>query len=54
MAALRMEDAEMEIRAYTEYNKTEILDLYASVGWTVYTDVSVKRCCGQNLAAASF
>lgn len=28
----------MEIRAYTEYNETEILDLYASVGWTAYTD----------------
>ena len=28
----------MEIRTYTEYNETEILDLYASVGWTAYTD----------------
>ena len=28
----------MEIRAYTEYNKAEILELYASVGWTAYTD----------------
>ena len=28
----------MEIRAYTEYNEAEILDLYASVGWTAYTD----------------
>ena len=28
----------MEIRAYTKYNVAEILDLYASVGWTAYTD----------------
>ena len=28
----------MEIRAYTEYNEAEILGLYASVGWTAYTD----------------
>ena len=28
----------MEIRVYTEYNEAEILDLYASVGWTAYTD----------------
>lgn len=28
----------MEIRAYTEYDESEILDLYASVGWTAYTD----------------
>ena len=28
----------MEIRAYTEYNEAEILALYASVGWTAYTD----------------
>ena len=28
----------MEIRAYTEYNESEILGLYASVGWTAYTD----------------
>lgn len=28
----------MEIRAYTKYNEAEILDLYASVGWTAYTD----------------
>lgn len=33
-----MEDAGMEIRAYTEYNEAEILGLYASVGWTAYTD----------------
>ena len=33
-----MEDAGMEIRAYTEYNGAEILGLYASVGWTAYTD----------------
>ena len=28
----------MEIRAYAEYNEAEILGLYASVGWTAYTD----------------
>ena len=28
----------MEIRAYTEYNEAEILGVYASVGWTAYTD----------------
>ena len=28
----------MEIRVYTEYNETGILDLYASAGWTAYTD----------------
>ena len=28
----------MEIRAYTEYDEAEILGLYASVGWTAYTD----------------
>ena len=28
----------MEIRAYTEYNEAEIRGLYASVGWTAYTD----------------
>ena len=28
----------MEIREYTEYNESEILGLYASVGWTAYTD----------------
>ena len=28
----------MEIIAYTKYNVAEILDLYASVGWTAYTD----------------
>ena len=33
-----MEDADMEIRAYTEYNEAEILGLYVSVGWTAYTD----------------
>ena len=38
MTALRIGDADMEIRAYTEYNEAEILDLYASVGWTAYTD----------------
>ena len=27
----------MEIREYTTYNETEILELYASVGWTAYT-----------------
>ena len=28
----------MEIREYTTYNETEILKLYASVGWTAYTE----------------
>ena len=27
----------MEIREYTSYNEKEILELYASVGWTAYT-----------------
>lgn len=38
MIVLKEVDADMEIRAYTEYNEAEILDLYASVGWTAYTD----------------
>ncbi len=28
----------MEIREYTNYNHTEIMNLYTSVGWTAYTD----------------
>lgn len=28
----------MEIREYTVYREEEILPLYASVGWTAYTD----------------
>lgn len=28
----------MEIREYTTYQEEEILSLYASVGWTAYTD----------------
>lgn len=28
----------MEIREYKAYNETEILALYASVGWTAYTE----------------
>ena len=28
----------MEIREYRAYNEEEILSLYASVGWTAYTD----------------
>ena len=28
----------MEIREYRNYNEHEILNLYASVGWTAYTD----------------
>ena len=28
----------MEIREYRTYNEAEILPLYASVGWTAYTD----------------
>ena len=38
----------MEIREYTTYNETEILKLYASVGWTAYTkhpDVLRKADC---------
>ena len=35
----------MEIREYTIYNETEVLNLYSSVGWTAYTDHphSLKR-----------
>ena len=28
----------MEIREYTKYEEEQILNLYASVGWTAYTD----------------
>ena len=28
----------MKIREYNKYNESEILPLYASVGWTAYTD----------------
>ena len=28
----------MEIREYKAYNESQILNLYASVGWTAYTD----------------
>lgn len=28
----------MQIREYTIYNESEILNLYSSVGWTAYTD----------------
>lgn len=28
----------MEIREYQHYNEAEVLSLYASVGWTAYTD----------------
>lgn len=28
----------MKIKEYTAYNETEVLDLYASVGWSAYTD----------------
>lgn len=31
----------MEIREYKTYNEPEILRLYASVGWTAYTDQPV-------------
>lgn len=31
----------MEIREYKIYNELEILHLYASVGWTAYTDYPV-------------
>ncbi len=29
---------DMEIKEYTVYNENEILELYASVGWSAYTD----------------
>ena len=29
---------EFSIKEYSEYNETEILDLYTSVGWTNYTN----------------
>ena len=32
----------MEIREYTKYIESEILDLYGSVGWTAYTDEPEK------------
>lgn len=53
MAALRMADAEMDIRAYTKYNETEILDLYASVGWTAYTDSSYSPVLFDKLVQAN-
>lgn len=28
----------MEIKEYKNYNRTEIINLYTSVGWTAYTD----------------
>ena len=31
----------MEIREYRQYDEREILPLYASVGWTAYTDQPV-------------
>lgn len=36
---------EMEIKEYKEYNESELLELYASVGWTAYTNdpVSLKK-----------
>ena len=37
----------MEIREYKTYNEMEILSLYASVGWTAYTDY--QRCCVKGL-----
>ena len=30
-------NTDMEIRKYTAYNESEILNLYTSVGWTAYT-----------------
>ena len=42
----------MEIIEYQTYRTEEILPLYASVGWTAYTDApsaaaSARRCCAQ-------
>lgn len=36
----------MEIREYKTYNELEILHLYASVGWTAYTDYPEELCKG--------
>lgn len=33
-----MEDTYLIIKEYTIYHEKEILDLYASVGWTAYTE----------------
>ena len=47
----------MEIREYTTYNETEILELYASVGWTAYTknpDVLRKGFVNSMLTLAAY
>ncbi|MDE7326354.1 MAG: GNAT family N-acetyltransferase [Lachnospiraceae bacterium] len=36
----------MEIREYQTYQESEILSLYASVGWTAYTDSPKLLCEG--------
>ena len=28
----------MEIKEYTEFKQSEVLDLYTQVGWTAYTE----------------
>lgn len=33
-----LEENNLEIREYTEYNEKEIVRLYTEVGWTAYTD----------------
>lgn len=47
----------MEIREYTAYNEKEILELYASVGWTAYTnhpDVLRKSFENSTLTLAAY
>ena len=41
----------MEIKEYTSYNEAEILKLYASVGWTAYTDhpKTLKKGCENSM-----
>ncbi|MBR5948040.1 MAG: GNAT family N-acetyltransferase [Clostridia bacterium] len=36
----------IELKPYVEYNETEILALYSSVGWTAYTDAPEKLRLG--------
>ena len=47
----------MEIREYTKFNEEEIESLYASVGWTAYTeDMSAleRGYCGSLLVLAAY
>ena len=32
------QEQEMEIKEYTEFKQSEVLDLYTQVGWTAYTE----------------